>query len=70
MYFNPLNCLCSTFTSQSHLLFAWISPLVWKGFKADLQLSDLWSLEPSLTSKEVIPKFEKQFGARIENEIE
>ena len=54
----------------SHLLFAWITPLMWKGFKTDLQSSDLWSLEPSLTSKEVIPKFEKQFGCSSENGLE
>lgn len=54
----------------SHLLFAWITPLMWKGFKTDLQSTDLWSLEPSLTSKQVIPKFDKQFGSSNENELE
>ena len=46
----------------SHLLFAWVTPLIWKGFKTDLQLADLWPMEPSLTSKRVIPRFDKKFG--------
>lgn len=64
------NCPKQDSSFLSHLLFAWISPLMWKGFKTDLQLCDLWRLETSLTSKEVIPKFEKQFGATIKNDIE
>ena len=67
---NAKDCPKQDSSFLSHLVFAWITPLMWKGFQKDLQLSDLWSLEHSLTSKEVLPKFEKHCGVLNENEVE
>ncbi|XP_065203949.1 multidrug resistance-associated protein 1-like [Planococcus citri] len=47
----------SSFLSQ--ILFSWFEPLVWKGYKKSLDDDDLWSLDPSISTSCVVPKFEK-----------
>ncbi|KAH9635556.1 hypothetical protein HF086_003170 [Spodoptera exigua] len=45
----------------SELTFSWFDPLVLTGFRRTLKEEDLWPLNPELTSKEVVPRFEKQW---------
>ncbi|XP_063535449.1 multidrug resistance-associated protein 1 [Cydia strobilella] len=43
----------------SRLTFSWFDPLALTGFRRSLTESDLWALNPSDSSKEVVPKFDK-----------
>ncbi|XP_035434176.2 multidrug resistance-associated protein 1 [Spodoptera frugiperda] len=43
----------------SELTFSWFDPLVLTGFRRSLKEEDLWPLNPEMTSKEVVPRFEK-----------
>ena len=41
-------------------MFAWLDPLVWKGFRRPLVISDLWGLNEVDTSVEVVPVFDEE----------
>ena len=49
----------------SKLTFAWVTPLIWKGIWQTLDRSMLWDLHPELTSRHVVPKFEKHYKAKL-----
>ena len=49
----------------SKLTFAWVTPLIWKGIWKTLDPSMLWDLHPELTSRHVVPKFEKYYNAKL-----
>ncbi|XP_034235576.1 multidrug resistance-associated protein 1-like isoform X2 [Thrips palmi] len=40
-------------------MFAWLDPLVYKGFRRPLVISDIWGLNEADTSVEVVPAFDK-----------
>ncbi|XP_006612231.1 multidrug resistance-associated protein 1 [Apis dorsata] len=41
------------------IFFSWFDSMAWKGFKKPLEITDLWSINPEDTAKEIVPKFEK-----------
>ena len=43
----------------SKLTFFWATPLMWKGYRNPLESSMLWSMNPRVTSKGVVPLFDK-----------
>ncbi|KAG1660360.1 Multidrug resistance-associated protein 1 [Nymphon striatum] len=45
----------------SKLIFAWVFPLIFKGYKQDLMKDEIWSLRPSHESKYVYHQFMTQF---------
>ena len=58
---NPTPQLAASFPSK--LFYAWATPLMWKGYKNPLELSSLWSVDPSLTSRGSVPSFDKYYEA-------
>ena len=42
----------------SKLTFFWATPLMWKGYRNPLESSMLWSMNPRVTSKGVVPLFD------------
>lgn len=58
---NPTPQLTASFPSK--LFYAWATPLMWKGYKNPLELSCLWSVDPSLTSRGSVPIFDKYYDA-------
>ena len=56
---NPCPKLFASFASK--LTFAWVSPLMWKGFRQPLEPSMLWKMDPQLTSREINPMFDDVF---------
>ena len=59
---NPTPQLTASFASK--LCYAWAMPLMWKGYKNPLELSCLWSVDPSLTSRGSVPIFDKYYEAQ------
>ncbi|KAJ8721589.1 hypothetical protein PYW07_002364 [Mythimna separata] len=43
----------------SRLTFSWFDSLALTGFRRSLNIEDLWPLNPQLSSKEAVPRFEK-----------
>ena len=52
----------------SKLTFAWVTPLIWKGIWQNLDPSMLCDLHPELTSRHVVPNFEKYYNAKLKME--
>ncbi|XP_065205456.1 multidrug resistance-associated protein 1-like isoform X2 [Planococcus citri] len=50
----------------SRLLFTWFEPLIWKGYRKSLQKEDLWNLDYSILSANIVPKFEKYWKETLE----
>lgn len=44
------------------MLFAWYDRMAWKGFRRPIEQDDLWELNPSDTSKGVVPLFFKHWN--------
>ncbi|CAK9795197.1 Multidrug resistance-associated protein 1 [Anthophora quadrimaculata] len=44
------------------IFYTWFDPMAWKGFKRPLESTDLWSMNPEDTAKEIIPKFDKYWN--------
>ncbi|CAK9830188.1 Multidrug resistance-associated protein 1 [Anthophora retusa] len=44
------------------IFYTWFDPMAWKGFKRPLEPTDLWSMNPEDTAKEIIPKFDKYWN--------
>lgn len=40
--------------------------MAWKGFKKPLEITDLWSINPEDTAKEIVPKFEKYWKKNLQ----
>lgn len=36
--------------------------MAWKGFKTPLETTDLWTINPEDTAKEIVPKFNKYWN--------
>ena len=49
---NPCPKLFASFASK--LTFAWVSPLMWKGFRKPLEPSMLWKMDPEMTSRQAL----------------
>ena len=49
----------------SRLTFSWFDPLTLTGFKRGLTEDDLWPLNPELSSKEALPRFEKYWQKAV-----
>ena len=51
----------------SQLVYFWAEPFVWRGYKNPLTTSDLWDLDPNLTSNGLVPKFDANLNPLIGN---
>ena len=51
----------------SNLLYTWSFPLLWKGFRNPLTTDDLWDMDPELTSRGQVPKFDNHLGPAMQN---
>ena len=60
----PCPQLSASFASI--LTFAWATPLLWKGFRNPLTTDDLWDMDPELTSRGQVPKFDKHLGPALQ----
>ncbi|XP_045473553.1 multidrug resistance-associated protein 1-like isoform X4 [Harmonia axyridis] len=47
----------------SRILFSWLTPLAWKGYKSTLQNSDIWYLRKEEMCENVYPKFNKYWNS-------
>nr|AHK05644.1 ATP-binding cassette transporter sub-family C member 1 isoform X5 [Tigriopus japonicus] len=47
------------------LVYSWSTPLLWKGYRNPLVPEDLWQVNPKLTSKGVVPIFDRHFKDTI-----
>ncbi|XP_063232793.1 LOW QUALITY PROTEIN: multidrug resistance-associated protein 1-like [Bacillus rossius redtenbacheri] len=56
---NPFPEDAASFLSK--MLFLWLDPLMWKGFRTPLTTKDLWTISPENSSRYVVPKFDKQW---------
>ena len=43
------------------IVFAWVSGLVWKGFRQPLKPEDLWDMNPKIASSGLVPIFDQHF---------
>ena len=62
---NPCPQISASYVSQ--LAYFWSTPLLWKGFRNPLTPKDLWDVDPVLTSRGVVPDFEKHLNPVMEN---
>ena len=60
-----MECPSISASILSKLTFAWVTPLIWNGIWKTLDPSMLWDLHPELTSRHVVPKFEKYYKAKL-----
>ncbi|KAF3420729.1 LOW QUALITY PROTEIN: hypothetical protein E2986_00606 [Frieseomelitta varia] len=44
------------------IFFTWFDSMAWKGFKTPLETTDLWSINPEDTAKEIVPTFDKYWN--------
>ncbi|XP_063229527.1 ATP-binding cassette sub-family C member 3-like [Bacillus rossius redtenbacheri] len=49
----------------SRVIFKWIDPLVWRGFRTSLEMRDLFDLNPEDYSRVVVPKFDKHWDSMV-----
>ena len=45
----------------SKLTFHWSTMLIWKGYRNPVEQKDLWHLHPKMTSRGVVPTFNKYY---------
>ncbi|KAK7480989.1 hypothetical protein BaRGS_00027804 [Batillaria attramentaria] len=50
----------------SQLTFAWLTKLIILGYKRDIEISDLWDLNPREQSDKLVPPFERLWAAEVE----
>ena len=50
----------------SKLTFFWATSLMWKGYKNPLEPSMLWSMNPKITSRGIVPLFDSCFNQEVE----
>ena len=60
----PMQIFASFFSS---LIYAWMDPLLWKGFRRPLEQSSLWQLHPRFTSRGVVPTFDHYYAKSIQD---
>lgn len=51
----------------SRLYYFWCDSLLWKGYKNPLEPTDLWQMHPDLTSRGVVPQFDRNYEAAIKS---
>ena len=58
---------CPNYDSSfvNKLLYIWVTPLLWSGFRNPLKMSDLWDISPKVASKFVVPEFIKTFETAV-----
>ena len=52
-------------TSSSYfnkLVYSWVAPFIWKGYRSPLKAEDMWKVVPDLSSKTVVGNFGKYFA--------
>ena len=47
------------------LYFVWVTPLMWRGYRSPLTMSDLWDISPEIASKNVAPEFLDKFETAV-----
>ena len=57
---NPVPQLRASYLSR--LVYFWADSLLWRGFRNPLTNSDLWDMDPVVTSRGVVPQFDKYLG--------
>ena len=62
---NPCPKLSASFPSE--LAFSWFTGFAWTGFKRALTKDDLWDLPPELTSRQIIPRFRRNWDPAVES---
>ncbi|KAL0267499.1 UNVERIFIED_CONTAM: hypothetical protein PYX00_009752 [Menopon gallinae] len=60
---NP--CPEQTASFLSRLTFSWFDKLAWLGFRKPLEATDLWSMNWSDTSREIVPKFDRYWDKSL-----
>ncbi|KAG8247924.1 Canalicular multispecific organic anion transporter 1 [Homalodisca vitripennis] len=50
----------------SKIIFGWFEPLIYKGFRKPLTVSDLWDLRYKDTSSQIVPRFEKNWKKKLD----
>lgn len=50
----------------SRMVYQWFDRMAWRGFKAPLEMKDLWDLNLSDQSKQVVPDFNRQWTKSLE----
>nr|XP_034174731.1 multidrug resistance-associated protein 1 isoform X3 [Osmia lignaria] len=48
------------------IFFTWFDSMAWKGFRKPLEVTDLWSMNPEDTAKEIVPKFDKYWNKNLQ----
>ncbi len=43
------------------MVYQWFDRMVWRGFKAPLETKDLWDLNSSDQSRQLVPAFNRQW---------
>ena len=51
----------------SKLVYFWADAFIWRGYHHPITKSDIWPLQPSLTSNKLVEKFEKNLESKLEN---
>ncbi|XP_054264333.1 ATP-binding cassette sub-family C member 3-like [Macrosteles quadrilineatus] len=61
--------LCPEIESSfvSKLIFRWLDPLVWKGYRRPLTIEDLWDLRHQDKSSQITPQFQKCWDKQSQN---
>jgi ATP-binding cassette subfamily C (CFTR/MRP) protein 1 len=60
---SDIPCPHASSSFPNRLIFAWITPLIIKGFRSSLTTEKLWDLLPSLRSKAITKKFDQHYHA-------
>ncbi len=50
----------------SVILFEWMTPLLWWGFRKPLKQEDMWDLDPHMQSYGIVPTFESEIRRQLE----
>ena len=58
-------CPNSNCSFLSRLFYLWVTPLLWRGYRRPLSLTDLWDVSPQVASRFVVPQFAKIYDAAV-----
>ena len=47
------------------LLYVWVTPLLWTGFRKSLTMTDLWDISPKVASKNTVPEFLDTYDSMV-----
>ena len=53
----------------SKLVYFWAGAFIWRGYHHPITKSDIWPLQPSLTSNKLVEKFEKNLKSKLEKNL-